>query len=195
MWPWEHLAVGYIAFSVMQRVGGRQGVPALAVVALALGTQLPDLIDKLLGWGIGILPGGRSLGHSLLFALPVVVLGYLLARRLGRRDVGAAFGVGYLFHLPGDMVYPALLGGDVAYRFLFWPIVPAPESEPVTVLGRTVELLAYFLAELATSTGRLYIAFELLLLGTAVTLWVLDGRPGFPNGDGQRTTDDPETPR
>ena len=75
MWPWEHLAVGYIAFSVMQRVGGRQGVPALAVVALALGTQLPDLIDKLLGWGIGILPGGRSLGHSLLFALPVVVLG------------------------------------------------------------------------------------------------------------------------
>ncbi|MFC6865284.1 metal-dependent hydrolase [Halomicroarcula sp. GCM10025817] len=193
MWPWEHLAVGYIAFSLLQRARDGRGVRTSAAVALALGTQLPDLVDKLLGWGLGVLPGGRSLGHSLLFVVPVVVVGYLVARHLGRRDVGTAFAVGYLFHLPGDMAYPALLGGDVAYRFLLWPIVPAPESEPVTILGRTLELLTYFTGELTSSAGPVYIVFEALLLGTALVLWLRDGHPGLPTS-GRRRTADENTP-
>ena len=38
------------------------------MLALAIGTQLPDLIDKPLTYQFAVLPSGRSLGHSLFFA-------------------------------------------------------------------------------------------------------------------------------
>ena len=60
MLPWGHLAVGYLAYSLAVRV--RSGGPpaGLAVAALAVGTQFPDLIDKPLVSWVSVLPSGRS---------------------------------------------------------------------------------------------------------------------------------------
>lgn len=179
MWPWEHLAVGYILLSLWWRAIGAGKPSGRAALALAVATQLPDLIDKPLGWGTTLLPSGHSLAHSLLFAVPAVVSLYLLARTRDARDVGIAFAVGYLSHLPGDMVYPLLVGGNLGGAFLVWPLIPADATISTSVFGRAGDLFWQFLAFLGTPRGLLYLGFEALLVGTAVLVWYLDGLPGL----------------
>ena len=46
MWPWEHLAFGYVLYSLgVRTLRGRtpRGPP---VLVLAVATQVPDLLDK-----------------------------------------------------------------------------------------------------------------------------------------------------
>jgi hypothetical protein len=175
MWPWEHVAAGYLAYSVFARVAyGRtpRGDAALAVVFAAL---LPDLIDKPLAWGVDLLPSGRSLAHSLLFAGPTIVLAGLAA---GRR-VAFAFALTYLGHLGADVVYPMALGQPPVYHFLLWPLLELPPTETPGLLFRTRRLFVDFLGFLETPRGRLYLLFEGALLGAAAVLWGVDGRPGL----------------
>lgn len=175
MWPWEHVAAGYIAYSVFARVAyGRapRGDAALAVVAAAL---LPDLIDKPLSWGAHLLPSGRSLAHSLFFAGPAIVLAGLV---VGRR-VAIAFALTYLGHLGADVVYPMALGQPPVYHFLLWPLLELPQTETPGLLFRTRHLFGDFLEFLETPRGRMYLLFEGTLLGSAAALWVIDGRPGI----------------
>lgn len=182
MWPWEHLAVGYLVYSLLVRVTTGRAPATGGAIAVALGTQFPDLVDKPLAWGTGLLPGGQSLGHSLLFAIPIVLTVYAVATAVDRRDLGAAFGIGYLSHLPGDVVYPALLGGDVNLSFLLWPVLPASGSRSTAMLGYVQELLAEFTATLSSPQGAVYLLFEAVLLLAALAIWVVDGTPGLPLG-------------
>lgn len=179
MWPWEHLAVGYVAFSLWCRVRGRDRPTAAAVAAVALGSQFPDLVDKPLGWGTTVLPSGTSLAHSLLVSVPVALAVVAAGRRLGRPNVAAAFSISYLAHLPGDVVYPVLLGDGPKLGFLLWPLVPADPMPPTAVVGRVGELFAEFLAVLATPAGYGFLVVEATLLGAALVLWRADGRPGI----------------
>lgn len=175
MWPWEHVAAGYLAYSLFARVVyGRapRGDAAIAVVFAAL---LPDLIDKPLAWGADLLPSGRSLAHSLLFAGPTIVLAALV---VGRR-VAIAFALTYLGHLGADVVYPMALGQPPVHQFLLWPILELPPTETPGLFFRTRHLFVDFVGFLETPRGRMYLLFEGALLGAAVVLWVVDGRPGL----------------
>ncbi len=168
MWPWGHLAVGYLLYSLGRRWrGGRPGFPEAALVAL--GTQAPDLVDKPLAWSLGVLPAGRTLGHSLLVAAVVLAVCHaVVAPRYGRLPV-VAFGVGYLSHLLADLP-PELLAGEVGRAsYLLWPLLAPPpyELEPSFV----AHLQAYELGP--------YEAFQLLLFGVAVGVWYRDGAPGL----------------
>lgn len=180
MWPWEHAAIGYIAYSLLSRL--REFRPSNgATLWLLLGTQLPDLIDKPLAWWFNILPGGRTLGHSLFFAIPVCVVVLVGLSYLDRREYGIAFVVGYALHLPADVISPMLFGGTPSFGFLFWPVVPANGSSgwefgcEITVSG----ILECVFGPL----GVVYLLAELVLLGTAAVLWIRDGHPGlvWPN--------------
>lgn len=178
MWPWEHLAVGYLCYSLLVRALERRAPRGWPVVALAVGIQFPDLVDKPLSWTIGILPSGHSLAHSLLVALPAAALAVTAAWALGRRRVGAAFAFGYLAHLPGDVFYPALVGGGPNYGFLLWPLVPAPVSETgVGFVEMFRTLFARYVAELAQGEVSLYLAVEVGLLASVGLLWLYDGAP------------------
>ncbi len=179
MWPWEHAAVAYISYSVVSRVATGETPRAGPVVALLVGSQLPDLIDKPLAWWLQILPSGRSLGHSLFFALPFVTMGVWVARRYRRTDIGVALGLGYLLHLPGDVVYPVLLGDNPAYGFLLYPIVPREGYVESGALGKISGLFGEFLGFLQTPRGMLYLSGELGLVVVALWLWVWDGKPGL----------------
>mgnify|MGYP000568357160 CR=1 FL=1 len=174
MWPWEHVAVAYLGYSLFTRVAYRRSPRGDAVLAVAVAALLPDLVDKPLAWGLHVLPSGRSLAHSLLFAASAVSLSAFVT---GRR-VAIAFALGYSFHLGGDVVYPMALEQPPAYRFLLWPLVDQPATETPGLLFRAQHLLVEFLAFLQTTRGRIYVFFEGALLGSAVLLWILDGRPG-----------------
>lgn len=126
MWPWEHAVVGYLAFTILS-LGVRRRPPSTPeAVVVAIGTQLPDLVDKPLGWTLGVLPGGRTLGHSLVtFVVLGAVVG-VVTRRLGRQSLALPLLVGYLVGILTDLPM-AVLHGDVSRAtFLVWPLRPSP---------------------------------------------------------------------
>lgn len=179
MWPWDHLAVGYLVVSLWRR--HRSGRPPRApeVLAVVVGTQLPDLVDKPLGWGTSLLPSGHSLAHSLPVAVSTSLAVYLASRRFDRGDVGAAFALAYLSHLPGDVFYPLVLGRSPTASFLLWPFVDLPPSQTDALAGRVLELLVQFAAFLRTPRGLAFLFVEAALLALTVSLWRRDGWPGL----------------
>ena len=111
MWPWGHFAVAYLSYVAIVRMrGGEQRLWPL--VAVAFGSQLPDLVDKPLAWTFAVLPSGRSLMHSLFAALVVVAVAYWVARRIQREEIAVALGVGTVSHSLSD------LGPDVVFGLL-----------------------------------------------------------------------------
>lgn len=182
MWPWEHIAFGYLAYSLASRLLTSRPPTQLEALAVAFASLLPDLVDKPLAWGLGVLPGGRSLTHSLLVTSPLLVTGVVLGARFGRTRLAAAVVIGHLSHLAGDVIYPLVTDGELRVGFLLWPLVsPASSSgPPVGLLSRFLELVGEFAAFLGTSKGLWYLAIELAVLFVIALLWVADGAPGLP---------------
>jgi len=178
MWPWEHLCFGYLLYSLVARGTGREQPSERDTAALAVATQLPDLIDKPLAWTVAVLPSGISLAHSLAFAVPCCLLAWGLARRRSAPALGVAFAVGYGSHLAGDSLYPLFTSGEAATAFLFWPFVARPPIEDTAFLSEVSQLFASFQTFLATPRGQVYLLAEATVLGLVVVLWVRDGRPG-----------------
>lgn len=173
MWPWEHVAVAYLAYSLTVRAWrGRAPTrgEALAVVAAAL---LPDLVDKPLAWELHLL-NGKSLGHSLFFAAPVTALAWL---RWGRR-IAAAVGLGLVSHQVTDVAYRVALGYSADWTFVIWPLVDRPPADAPGLLANARYWLSVYSEFLASPRGRVYLAFEVALLAAAAGLWLYDGRPG-----------------
>jgi len=162
MWPWAHAAVGYLLYATYAY---RRGLPlrGLPVVAAVIATQGPDLLDKPLAWTFAILPTGRSLGHSLLFAALLAAVGwYALARRFGRPNIAVGAAVGYLSHLPADGLGAILAGRWADLSYLAWPLLPLPEYDLAPSFA------AHFAAfELSTLT---LVGFGLTVL--AVLVWL-----------------------
>ncbi|MFC6793255.1 metal-dependent hydrolase [Halobaculum halobium] len=142
MFPWDHLAIGYVAVSLLFRIRGRR-VGALACAALALGSQFPDLVDKPLAWAFTVLPGGTTLAHSVFVAVPLSAAVYVLARHRARASVGAAFGVAYVLHLPADLLYGPLATGDpIRVGAVLWPLVSTPGTAAGAGSSRTRSTLS-----------------------------------------------------
>lgn len=179
MWPWEHLAVAYLLYSLTSRVVWRRPPTARAAFAVAAASLLPDLVDKPLAWWLAVLPSGRSLGHSLLVAVPVLAAVLLVGWLLEERPVAVAFAVGHLSHLAGDVVYPLVVKGELRVGFLLWPVVAAPAGGTDRALPHLQDLVVAFLGFLATPRGALYLVGDVALVAAAVGVWLLDGRPGF----------------
>lgn len=176
MWPWDHAAVAYLLVSATSRAAWHRP-PTRPMGVLAVGAALlPDLIDKPLSWGLGLLPAGRSLGHSLFTALLLVAVAVAIGVALDRRRAAAAFAIGYFSHLAGDVAYPLFVDGELRLGFLLWPLVPVDSAGSGGGLPYLVDLVDDFLVVLTSSGGLLYVAIDAILLGGAATLWFLDRR-------------------
>jgi membrane-bound metal-dependent hydrolase YbcI (DUF457 family) len=128
VFPLGHAAFGYLLYTVFAWVTRHRLPYGLTLVALLVGTQFPDIVDKPLAYA-GVLPGGRSLGHSLLVAAVLVTLLWLLARRYGHAHLLVAFGFGHISHILGDVIRTDFGSATEVGRltFLLWPLLPAPE--------------------------------------------------------------------
>lgn len=168
MWPWGHAAAGYLLYSIAVRALGRRPTDT-ALLALAVGTQFPDLVDKPLAWSLGVLPGGRTLAHSLLTFAVLAVAVHYATRRYGGRQAGGAFLFGTFVHVLTDGVYSAVALQFTDLTYLFWPVLPMPAYETEQ------SFLAHFAKLSLTST----VTIEFVLVGLAAALWWADGRPGL----------------
>jgi membrane-bound metal-dependent hydrolase YbcI (DUF457 family) len=169
MWPIGHVAVAYLCYAFSTHSRFDSPPEHGATVLLGFAALLPDLIDKPLGWYLGVLPGGRALGHSLLFVIPLSLAVYGLARRHNAEEYGIAFTVGAISHTLLDAV-PVLWDPGAPWEALFWPVLSpglSAEGAP-TVLGL-----------LRSSLGNPYFLLEFLLLGVALLVWRADGYPGL----------------
>lgn len=179
MWPWSHLAVGYVAFSLFVRFGLGRRPSGHAALVLALATQLPDLIDKPLAWQFGLLSNGIGVAHSLLVGVPVAIALGIVLWASGRRELAGAFTIGYGSHVFGDLLFTALFSWPPFLPAFLWPlyVTPAPASPG---FGTKVwNLLLHSQALLGSSTGKMYFLLVAVLLLATLTLWVYDGTPGL----------------
>ena len=179
MWPWEHLAFGYLLYSISVHALLRRPPSERAALALAIVTQFPDLIDKPLGWLFGVAPG-HSVAHSLLIAGPLILIVMILAGQYDRPGVGAAWAIGYLSHLFGDVFSPtAIIKMDVYLGFLFWPVI----SVPMSTHGGFIQTVLFYAQEsfeyLFTPLGMIYLIAEITALSAAFIIWRYDGYPGL----------------
>lgn len=171
MLPWGHAAVGYLLYAALCRYRSGDTPQPTPVVALAVGTQIADLIDKPLAWYLGVLPSGRSLGHSIFAAIVLIAIVESLARRYDRRELSVPFALGHLSHLAADSVYPLARGEFSTLGFLLWPLVPQTPDD--TELENTI--LQVLLDASFSPTGL----FEILLLSLATGLWLAHRAPGL----------------
>jgi membrane-bound metal-dependent hydrolase YbcI (DUF457 family) len=167
MLPWGHAAVGYLCYTLGFRVRNRRPPAGPAVVALALGTQVPDLVDKPLAWHLGVLASGRSFAHSMLTLAVVAGLLSLLVRNRAELAVTGALVLGWASHLLAD-AYPFVLGEATCVNYMAWPLVVCPYDESHSIL-------AHLLAVDLTASVWL----ELGLTAIAAGIWLRDGAPGW----------------
>lgn len=187
MLPWGHAAVGYLLYTGWLRWRRGSLPTGPAVLALGLGTQTPDLIDKPLAWTFAVLPTGRSLGHSVLTLGVLALILVVLARRYDRvtsprtarvtdgagappwaLSIVLAFLGGYGSHLGADTV-AGLATGELEWAYLFYPVVSVGAPE------HGYSFLEFFLSLTLTPT----ILVELGLTAVAIVVWLRDGRPGL----------------
>lgn len=181
MWPWEHVLFAYVFYSLYVHVRWRQRPPDAPIVALAVGSVLPDLVDKPLAWQFGVFEGGYALAHSVFVVVPVAMVVYLVAERHGHGVVGAAYGIGHLLHLAGDVLPASLASGALDLGPMLWPFGGPPRSADranVSFLDGSYTLLSEYVAELATLDLTPVIALQIGSLVLGLILWTYDGFPG-----------------
>lgn len=179
MLPWGHLAVGYLAYTALIRLRSRRAPAGPPTLALAFGTQLPDLVDKPLNWWFGVFDG-RGIGHSLVAVAAFCLLAFLVARRYDRSALAGALSLGLVTHLFAD-AWRALLSGRFARAaFLVWPFRPVPTypldspTDHLDLWLAQLRLLPSSPAEFLTGGFGLQLALFLV----TVAVWAMDGRPG-----------------
>lgn len=177
MWPWEHVVVGYVAYSLVCHLVFRDSPGGWEAGAVVFGSLLPDLIDKPLAWQFGVFEGGYAIAHSVFVAVPVSIAVGLLARRYGAGRVGLAFALGYLLHLPSDVIPPYVRGDGLAWERILWPVRRSEGEYSEGLIGGFIEAVVPYLYELAAGDPSGYLLFQLGLMGCAFLLWVYDGMP------------------
>jgi hypothetical protein len=187
--PLGHAALAYLSYVGIAGLTRRPLPVHWALVPLGVASQLPDLVDKPLSYH-GLIISGRSLGHSLVTAIVLVVLVWLAARWVARAETGLrarlaertplAFAVGYLSHLLGDSVDAVLAGPNGELRFLLWPLLP-PIDYPNDDISPVVRLLEAYQRPLT------HPQLELILLaaGVLLALEVWDRTRGRPTPSGE----------
>ncbi|MFU8867058.1 metal-dependent hydrolase [Natronococcus sp.] len=182
MWPWEHAIVGYVAYSLFCHAYYRDSPGGLEAFAVVFASVLPDLIDKPLAWEFEVFEIGYAIGHSIFFAVPLSIAVGALARSRGRLRAGLAFGLGYLLHLPADVLDGYLRDGHLSFWILLWPFRQdeAHLHARETSIGVVDQFFVYFfryLFQLLSGDPSSYLLFQFGLAAFAALLWLYDGAP------------------
>lgn len=167
MQPVVHVVIGYLCYAAYTRLDRGERPAEAPALAAFVGAALPDLVDHPLH-AAGVTPVGRTILHSLLFAVPVIAAVWLLMRRRDRELLGTAFAIGYLSHVATDVPWHVLAGDSHELGFLLWPITHMPDYSGVKPLGTVPGL--------GLEATTLWL--EAVIFVAGIALWRTDGYPG-----------------
>lgn len=179
MWPWEHAVIGYVAFSLLVHLFLHRSPTGRETGVFVLASVLPDLVDKPLAWQFGVFESGYALGHSVFFAVPLSITAFLVAARYDRPTLGGAFGVGYLLHLPFDVIPHLLRSGWFPIERVLWPVTRAEPSHQGGFVDTFDGYFQRYLAELLSGDPTGYTVAVLGMIAFSIALWAYDGFPGL----------------
>lgn len=181
MWPWEAPVFGYLCYTVYTRLRYRSRPEGWPVLVMAVGSIVPDLIDKPLHWQFGIFSSGYALGHSIFFGAFVTAVGYAWAKRRGVPRLGTAFGFGMVTHEIGAALEHVVAHGHLWFgiEHMLWPIYRVPSSSTAGFWPTTLHYLAEYLYAIVTLDPKPYLIMILAILAIVVPIWVYDGLPGL----------------
>ena len=179
MWPWGHLAFGYVLYSMYTHLWEWKAPSGRLVLVLAFSTQFPDLVDKPLSWTFEIFPSGYSIAHSIFVAI-LVTIGLIGATwYINRSEIGIAFGIGYGSHLISDLIVAILTTGATVGRVL-WPVITQPPyDQNLSLSQRIVYYFVRYTISILHGENLEVFFVQFLFVFIAVSLWVYDGFPGF----------------
>lgn len=178
MWPWEHAIVAYLAYSLCCHIVFRKSPTGAEAFTVVFASLLPDLIDKPLAWEFGVFDNGYAIGHSIFFAVPLAIFAGTTAHAVTRPRVGLAFGLGYLSHLPADVVDSVFRKGIFQIELMLWPIAsvygqpPGPGVLEVFIHSSGRYWRAVLAGDLST-----YLLLQFGLAGVVLLVWLVDGAP------------------
>ncbi|WP_440765740.1 metal-dependent hydrolase [Natronorubrum sp. DTA7] len=182
MWPWEHLAFAYVLYSLFANAVLGRSPTGREAIAVVLGSQLPDLVDKPLAWTVGITETGYSIGHSI-FVAPVVCLAvYAAAAQRSDRLLAGAFALAYGSHLATDIYDPLRESSRLDPRVVLWPLESPPTGDHGGFVDHFVLYLVRYVNELLTGGVTPSVALQLGLGVAVVSLWLVDGAPIAADG-------------
>lgn len=179
MWPWEHVVVGYLAYSATVHLWRRRAPRPSEAGLVVFASLLPDLIDKPLAWSLQLVSSGYGPAHSVFFVLPAIALVSARWGARGRPWRAVAFATGYLLHVPSDVLHQARDGALDPSVFLWPVIVYEPSGEQAGFLTESIVRISGFVSQLLSGDVSTYTTVQLGLLVVAVLLWVYDGAPMF----------------
>lgn len=186
MMPWDHAAIGYVAYSLFVHAVYQDSPGARGTLVVVFASVLPDLIDKPLAWQFGVLGGGRTLGHSVFFALPLILAVGFFPYSRGWSRRGWAFGSGYLLHLLGDVIPTSVRTGGLRIDIILWPVTEGGGGPGDSFYEELMENLVPYAHRLIESVVSGEPSPYLLVLfgiwGFTVLLWVHDGMPVLREG-------------
>jgi hypothetical protein len=176
VWPWGHFGVAYILYTLYSRRQFNRPPRPESALAVIVGSQFADLIDKPLQW-ISVVPHARFIAHSLLFTAVLIASVYIAAFAFDRVETATAFVIAHLSHLVADIPPRAFIGYPFGTETLFWPFLLYPAYGfnerayyPPMIVESTIlpftNLFVFFL-------------FEAVLFGFALALWYGHGCPGL----------------
>jgi len=182
MWPWEHAALGYLLVSATTRVIWSRPPSDMTALLAVFGSQFPDLVDKPLGWVFEVFPSGVSVAHSVLVAVGICFCVWIFGVVYDRRKEALAFCLGYLSHMPADIFYPVLAGGEPNWSVALWPLMLKNARGETPALLYVSTLFENFLRILGGSGSGVswFLLLEIALVAGTFAVWFLDGRPGLP---------------
>lgn len=171
MWPMGHLGVAYCLYTLGVRLRADSPPARGPSLALVVGSQLPDLVDKPLAWGFDLLPTGRTLAHSLLVLVPLCLAVTAYAYSRDQTESAVGFSVGILSH-PFIDALPVLWRPERSPDFLLWPSLPVePPEGSLSVVGLFLD-----------SLSKPYFWSQLVVFGIAVVLWTRHRRARLSDG-------------
>ena len=177
MWPWEHLVVAYLLYSLYTNLIRGRSPTGRETVVVAFGSQLPDLVDKPLAWTFRITETGYSIGHSMFVAPLVCLLAVILAKRRGDVRLAGAFSIAYLSHLVTDVLNPLRMGRSIEPRVVLWPISSPPADDHGGLLDHFGFYLIRYVNQLLSGGVTTSIVVQLTVAFGIVLLWLYDGAP------------------
>lgn len=177
MFPWEHLVFGYVLYSLLDHLLWGRPISDAEGIAVALATQVPDLVDKPLSWTFGVVATGYGPAHSLFVGTPIVLLltGLFWAR--DRHRVAAATLVGYGSHLVADAL--ALRADGPLLGRVLWPLVTYESYDSHLSFGeRFGAYVGRFLYQITHADVPGLLFGYVAVFVVVALLWVFDGTPG-----------------